>query len=66
MPSEMLSRQARRKLKRLARGLLRGVGTTEERVEMGEVALHLRRPLTSEEIAGLPKAWLDSPAVDVA
>lgn len=35
---------------------LEGVGTPEERHrEMGEWALHVRRPMTSEEEAGLPR-----------
>lgn len=68
LPVDRLSRPTRTKLIHFGRRLLRGVGEREEHVEWepGGVAIHVRRPLTQEEIAGLPVEWLANPAVDLA
>lgn len=50
----------------LAEDLLFGVGSGEWYRKLGDVAIHLRRRLSDEEIAGLPAEWLAIPAIDEA
>lgn len=45
--------------------LLNGVGEEPSREDSPRTAMHLRRSLTPEEIAGLDPAWLAIPAVDM-
>ncbi len=53
--------------KRVARGLLHGVGgAVPDRLDVGDVVVHLRRPLSEREIASLDPGWLAIPAVDLA
>ncbi len=40
-----------------AKALLHGVGQVPSAVEQFELAIHYRRSLTDEELAGLPAAW---------
>jgi len=46
--------------------LLDGVGAGETFMKYGEVAFHVRRSLSDQEIAGLDPAWLAIPPVDMA
>jgi hypothetical protein len=50
----------------IGEGLLFGVGTGETYYKEGEIAIHVRRSLSEEEIAGLDPVWLAIPAVDMA
>ena len=50
----------------LGRALLEGVGTGDVFIGWGEVALHVRRQLSPEEIERLDPEWLACPAVDMA
>lgn len=46
--------------------LLVGVGRSLTRVDAARQVVHVRRPLTDEEIAELDPAWLALPAIDLA
>lgn len=46
--------------------LLDGVGIGETYRKAGEMAFHVRRSLSSEEIAGLDPVWVAIPAIDMA
>lgn len=46
--------------------LLDGVGVGETFIKAGEVAFHIRRRLSDEEVAGLDTDWLAIPAVNMA
>lgn len=50
----------------LGRKLLNGVGSGETFEKVGDTAIHVRRSLSDEEIAGLDPAWVAIPAVDRA
>lgn len=50
----------------LGESLLNGVGMEPTYTKIGDIAFHVRRPLTPEEIAGLSPEWLAIPAVDIA
>ena len=50
----------------LGRKLLEGVGVGETFEKVGDQAVHVRRSLSDEEIAGLDPAWLARPAIDRA
>lgn len=50
----------------LAISLLRGVGHGQDFWKRGESAMHLRRQLSDEEVAGLPPEWMALPAIDEA
>jgi hypothetical protein len=50
----------------LGRELLAGVGTGETFMHRRELAFHIRRSLSEEEIATLSPEWLAIPAVDMA
>lgn len=50
----------------LGQSLLAGVGMEPTYTKIGELAFHVRRSLTEQEIAGLDPAWLAIPPVDMA
>ncbi len=50
----------------LGRKLLQGVGNGETFEKTGDLAIHVRRSLSDEEIAGLNPEWLAIPAIDRA
>ena len=47
-----------------AKAMLRGVGQVPSAVEQFELAIHYRRSLTDEELAGLPNEWCAIPPRD--
>jgi hypothetical protein len=55
IPVERWTARDRHEAMSLALWALRGVGDTARRhVEVGRVAIHVRRPMTGDEAAGLP------------
>jgi hypothetical protein len=66
VPVDRLGRAERRTLERGASVLLVGVGGDVERMDLWRAGIHLRAPLTDEEIAGLAAEFLSCPAVDIA
>lgn len=66
IPTAAWTRQDRRRAARLAEDLLTDVGIESNRAEFGDFAYHLRRSLSSAEIAALDPEWLAIPAVDFA
>jgi hypothetical protein len=54
-----------RAMKRIALGMLDGVGGAPLVWTETRSTLHLRRPLTDAEIAGLDPAWVALPAIDM-
>ncbi len=50
----------------IGRKLLDGVGSGQMFEKVGDTAVHIRRSLSDEEIAGLDPAWVALPAIDRA
>ena len=64
MPVARLSEMNKRIVIDTAKALLRDVGQVPSAVEQFELAIHYRRSLTDEELAGLPAAWCAIPPRD--
>lgn len=60
------SPSTRRMMIRSAKAFLAGVGQLPSSVEQMELAIHYRRAITDEELAGLPQSWRCIPAVHEA
>ena len=67
MPIDLtrVSIEQMRAMKRIALGMLDGVGGAPLVWTETRATLHLRRPLTDAEIAGLDPAWVALPAIDM-
>lgn len=52
--------------KAFARDLLFGVGMKPDRIDLGQLVVHLRRALSDYEIGLLDPEWVAIPAVDSA
>jgi hypothetical protein len=50
----------------LGETLLAGVGMEPTYMKIGDIAFHVRRSLSADEIAGLDPDWLAIPPVDMA
>jgi hypothetical protein len=64
MPVDKISDANKRLLIAASKSLLTGVGRIPSAIEQFQVAIHYRRTLTDEELAGLPAAWCAIPPID--
>lgn len=53
-------------MRKIGEELLFGVGRGPARIDANRHIVHVRKPLTDEEIALLPRWFLESPAIDLA
>ena len=65
VPTAEWTLRTMRRAEEIAERALRGVGAGASRWDTKKVALHFRRSLSDEEIAGLDPAWCAIPAVDM-